>query len=371
MKKVLIVILAILVLSPLMAAENGDMVEVVAEGEAIIKNGDVDSAKKAALQDAKRNAVDQVGSEIVSETVVSNYKLVRDKIISRVAGYVHGYRILEEGKRGNSYYVKIRAKVSAKSIKDDATLIYSEMNKPRIMILVSEIKNNKPQLSIQGENVLIQFFREKGFNIVDASRVKAKIERNKLRALAEGHELEAAKLGYQYGAEVVITGQVNVSRAESVMGQLYAAKSNVTLRAIDAATGKVYAVVNVEGKGIDAVPSGAISKAVENGMKSAARELFWKIVKEWNSSQLNGSQFEVTVRGVSYSDLRKLIRKIKSIKGVREVIKRSFDRPVAVLDVTFMGDSDRLAELLDGLRCGRKKAEVNEVTAGSIEIILK
>ena len=369
MRKVAVIIFAVLFSFSLLYGE--DFVEVVAEGEAVIKNGDIDSARKAALQDAKRNAVDQVGSEIVSETVVSNYELVRDRIISRVAGYIHGYKIIDEGKRGNNYYVKIRAKVSAKSIKDDATMIYASMNKPRIMILISEIRNNKPQLSQVGENTLIEFFREKQFNIVDASRVKAKIERSKLRALAEGHELEAAKLGYQYGAEVVITGQVIVSKAESVMGQLYAAKASVTLRAIEASTGRIYAVANVEGKGIDAVASGAVSKAVRNGVKKAASEIFWKIVKEWNSSQLNGIQLEVTVRGVSYSDLRKLIRKLKKVKGVREVIKRSYDNPVAHLSVTFLGDSDRLAELLDGMKCAGKKIQVNEVTSGSIEIILK
>ncbi len=366
--------LAVLILVPILALSTlyaDNFIEVVAEGQAMIKNGDIDSAKKAALQDAKRNAVDQVGSEIISETVVSNYKLVRDRIISRVAGYIHGYKILQENKKGNTYFVKIKAKVSAKSIKNDATMIYSAMNKPRIMILISEIKNNKLQLSQIGENTLIEFFREKQFNIVDASRVKAKIERNKLRALAEGHELEAAKLGYQYGAEVVITGQVIVSKAESVLGELYAAKASVTLKAINASTGKIYAVANVEGKGIDAVASGAINKAVKNSVTKAAKEIFWKIIKDWNSAQLNGTQIELTVRGVSYSQLRRLIKKLKTIKGIKEVIKRSYDSPVAQLDITFLGDSDRLAELLDGVKCSGKKVRINEVTSSSIEIILK
>ncbi len=373
MKRVSTIVLLILFSTFVLnnSLRSDEIKEVIAEGVAPIKNGDIESAKNAALLDAKRNAVDQVGSEVISETVVSNYQLVRDRIISKVAGYVHQYKILEEGKRGKNYYVKIRAKVSAEALKNDARMIYAQMNKPRIMILITEVKDNKAQLSSQGENALIGFFKEKGFQIVDASRVKAKIERSKLRILAEGNELQAAKLGYREGAEVVITGQVIVSKPESIQGVLYGAKSTVTLRAIDASTGRIYAVETSEGKGVDAVGEGAVRKAVEDGVRKAAEKIFWKIVKEWNNIQLNGQDIEVTVRGVSYSSLKRLMKKIKRIKGVKEVIKRSFDKPVAELSVKFLGDPDRLADLLDRMRLGKKHVEINEVSSGGIEIILK
>ncbi len=370
MKKLIFVTILFLSLVPFLRS-NEEVKEVVAEGQAEITNNNVESAKAAALLDAKRNAVDQVGSEVLSETVVSNYQLVRDKIISRVSGYVHSYKIIDEGKKGNSYYVKIRAKVSATSLKNDARMIYSEMKKPRVVIVVQEIRNGKTQLSSQGENALVGFFRDKYFQVLDASKIKEKIRRSKMRVLTEGMEKEAAKLGYRIGAEVVITGQAIVSNPAPVQGILFAAKSTVTLRAIDAASGSIYAVATVEGRGIDAVREGAVRKAIENGAKDAAKKIFWKIVKMWNSQVLNRRSIELTVRGVNYRRLKTLIKKLRKVKGVKEVIKRSFDNPVAVLDVTFLGDSDRLADLLDGLKIGLKKVTINEVTSSGIEILLK
>ena len=352
-------------------ADDNGIQEVTAEGSAVITGKNIKSAKRAALNDAKRNAVDQVGSEVVAETVVSNYQLVKDKIISKVSGYVHGYKILSEGKQGNNYVVKIKAKVSTKAIKADARMIYNEMDKPRIIIIVPLVKNGKTVMSSQAENVLSEFFKDKGFDVLDAATVKANIKKDKLRAISEGDDKEAAKLGLRAGAEVIVTGQALAGHAESVQNILFGAKSTVTLRAINTANGRLYAAGSVDGNGVDAVKDGAVRKAIESASKKAADSIFWKIVKDWNNEKLNGTVIEVVIRGVNYSGLKKAVRLISKLDGVKDVVKRSFDSPVAILDVTFMGNGDRLAELLDEKKVGRKKMEINTVSAGKVEVKLK
>ena len=365
-----VIIFTMLVVGVLYAGEN-DVQEVTAEGSAVIVGNNIKAAKRAALNDAKRNAVDQVGSEVVAQTVVSNYELVKDKIISKVSGYVHGYKILKEGKEGKNYVVKIKAKVSTKAIKDDATMIYNEMDKPRIIIIVPLVKDGKTLTSSQAENTLAEYFKEKGFDVLDAATVKANIKKDKLRAISEGNDKEAAKLGLQAGAEVIITGQALVGKAESVQNILFGAKSTVTLRAINTANGRLYAAGSVDGNGVDAVADGAVRKAIETASKKAADSIFWKIVKDWNNEKLNGATIELVIRGVNYSRLKKAVKLISKLDGVKSVIKRSFDSPVAVLSVTFMGNGDRLAELLDEKRIGGKKVEINSVSPGKVEIKLK
>lgn len=367
--KISIIIFTLFLIGSLNADDS--VQEVTAEGSAVISGGNVKSAKKAALNDAKRNAVDQVGSEIVAETVVSNYELVKDKIISRVSGYVHGYKIIKEGKEGNNYVVKISAKVSTKAIKDDARMIYNEMDKPRILIIVPLVKDGKTLMSSQAENTLAEFFKEKGFDVLDAATVKENIKKDKLRAISEGNDKEAAKLGLRAGAEVVITGQALIGNPESVQNILFGAKSTVTLRAINTANGRLYAAGSIDGNGVDAVKDGAVRKAVESASKKDADNIFWKIVKDWNNEKLNGSVIEVVIRGVNYTRLKKAVKLISKLDGVKDVIKRSFDSPVAILNVTFMGNGDRLAELLDEKRIGGKKVEINSVSGGKLEIKLK
>ena len=355
-----------------LSAEEAALTRVTAEGKASIIKDDVDSAKTAALDDARRKAVEQVGSEIVSETVVENFELVKDRVIARAKGYVHELKVLEEGRDGDQYKMKIEAAVSVQSLKEDATLIYKEMNKPRMMVLVTEAKGEEQFKSSTAENTIVEFLMEKGFSMVDQATAKENVKKDELRLAAEGNAAAAAKIGLQSGAEAIIVGTAQVSSPESIRDVLYASKATVSLRAVKTDNAQIYATATVTEHGVEGVPEAAGQKAAKVASLKAARETFWKILKAWNEEQLHGQKIELILAGVkNFATLKKLKGSLKKIRGIQEVIQRTFDAPTATLTVTFQGDSNRLAELLTSGPIEGLEFEVTAVVTGKIEASLR
>lgn len=364
--------IAALVLALAPAAYAADDAKIVkADGRAKIVGGNVAQAEKDAVNDAKRAAADQVGSEVISETIVENMDLIKDKIVTKLNSYVHEYKVLSKAREGEEMVVSIEAKVSTKQMKEDARLLYSELGKPRVLVLVSEVSGSDSQLSTQAENIIAEILKDKEFDIVDAATAKENIKKDEARAAAEGDAKAAAKIGLRSGAEVMIIGTAQVSKPESVNNILYAAKSNLQIRAIRSDNARVLAVANVAENGIEGIPDAAPRKAVSQASKKAAHDLFGKVIKEWNSELMNGQVTEISISGVDFGKLRKLKDGLAKLNGVKSVSQRSFDAPSAVIDVTYLGDSEKLADLLSSAAVGGITIEVRTVAGGKIGAAVK
>ncbi|MFZ4440368.1 MAG: flagellar assembly protein T N-terminal domain-containing protein [Syntrophales bacterium] len=93
--------------------------EITVSGTADIVGGNEDQAKKSAVRDALRTAVEMgVGVIIKSSTEVKDYEVIKDEIKSNAEGYVKEYDILKEGAKSGKYNVSIRAKVLTEKINE-------------------------------------------------------------------------------------------------------------------------------------------------------------------------------------------------------------------------------------------------------------
>ena len=366
-----LIVILLTAISVVSAEEKDDIRSVKASGSAMVVGGDIEKAKKEAIFDAKRNAVEQVGSQVIAKTVVENFDLVKDKIITKIDGYVHSYEILEEKPAEKSYQVKIEARVSKSALIDDAALIYNDMEKPRLMIIVPEVRGKEIFPPSQAENAISEFFVEKGFTLVDQATARENIKKDELRKIAEGDEKAAVKAGLRAGAEAVVIGTATMGDVESVKGILYASKSTVSIRALRTDNASLYAVSNKTESAADGVADAAQRKALETSSKSAARDIFWKIVKKWNDEKMMGAEIEVMINGIGFSDLKKVLTGLKETNGVKEVIQRSFDAPTAVLSITYQGDAVRLAEVLSETKFKGFSVEVLSVSSGKINMKIK
>ena len=352
------------------AAEEG-IENVTASGISMIIKEDLGEAKNGAVHDAKRNAVDQVGSRVIASTVVENFELVKDQIITKADGYIHRYEILEEGKTGSNFRVKIQAQVSSSSLIDDATLIYNEMDKPRLMIVIPEIRGDEVIPTSQAEIRVTEFFLEKGFGLVDQATAMKNIRKDELRKIAEGDSAAAAKVGLRAGAEAIVTGSASLGAVEPVRGVLYASESTVSLKAVRTDNASIYAVSNRSETEADATAESAQRKALDNASLEGAKDIFWKLVKKWNEETMDGTGIEVILSGVSFSSLRSVVSGFEGMKGVKEVIQRSFDAPTAILNLTFEGDAMALAEAVDTGSVEGFNLEVTSVSPGKISLKVK
>jgi len=249
-----------------------------ATGVATINNGVVDIARDKAIENALRSAVEEkIGVMIKSYTEVENYELKMDQILSESKGFVNSYRIVSEGREGNTYKVVIDAEVGVGKLEERMealALIMTRKSKPRIMILMG----GDPSKVAPVESAMIKYFTAQGFPVVDAAVARGSFD---ITTLANSREL-ATKVAHQYAAEVIIVGQLDVANRSFKLGDVEVTSAEVTLsgKAINGDTGSVIASHSVSKKG-------EWVKVSEETASLLAKQLKEKLVNAWSRELTN------------------------------------------------------------------------------------
>lgn len=357
MKRMIIGILAAMVLLSLSALAQDELQQITTDGTASVLGGDKAQARDVAIQDALRNAVEQVtGAVISSSTLVENAMTVEDNIYSKAKGYVKSYSIVSEGEAdgGLTYNVKIKALVRAGAIKEDIGDILRSAGNPRMMVLINE--RNIGQHEWSGldvslgvaENTIIENMRQKGFEFVDQEQAEKSARRDQALLAMEGDAKAAALIGDRAGAEVIISGKAFAKEAPGVsdmLGGMKSMQSTVTVKAVNTDDGKVLASVTKQGKTvhIDEVAGG--TKALEMAANEAADYLAEEIVKKF----IRGSNsVTLSVTGVTnYNMFSDFINILKyEIRGIKAVHEREVAGNVGLVEVETKFNSSQLAQEL-------------------------
>ena len=141
-------------------------------GYGSIVDGNISDARKNALEDAKRVAVEQLlGSFVSSRTETRNFMLASEQIYSTTKGQLDTYQIIEEGAfDNNTFKVIIDAQVDVDVLVSDASKVLTARNwlkKPRIKIIHGSTSDGLTR-GIQGSftSELGKRLRQAGFTIV-------------------------------------------------------------------------------------------------------------------------------------------------------------------------------------------------------------
>lgn len=115
--------------------------QVDVSGFGFIKDGDIAKARQAAIDDAKRLAVEQLlGSYISARTETKNFMLASEKIYATTKGRLDRFDILKESKQdAQTYQVRIRAYTDSKAVATEAYKLLQKnkwTKKPRIKIFI-------------------------------------------------------------------------------------------------------------------------------------------------------------------------------------------------------------------------------------------
>ena len=206
-------------LAPAAMAQESQTVE--AEGVARIIKAQTDIARDKAIADAQRKAVEQaVGVLMSSESLVENYELVSDRILTQSAGYIASYEIADERRDGDDYRVKIRAVIGMGNLQNDVQAIQhliAQKGNPRMMFLVSEEIVGLKTVGVgsadmsQAEVILQQAFLDAGFEVIDAATVAQHVNAEMARNAIGGDTASAAAICQQFGADVVILTKASAS----------------------------------------------------------------------------------------------------------------------------------------------------------------
>jgi hypothetical protein len=342
--------------------------------------GDVAHAKDDAVEDALKNALEQVmGTMVESETLVQNYQTIEDQITSRTAGYIKKYDILAEKRPdASTVEVTLRAVVKATDLKNDldavATLI-KRKNTPRLAVIIQE--NNVGETGFNyfngdmntAETAIVDFFLSKGFRVVDHATVVENLNKQKAAAILEGNTAQAAALGRTTEAEVVIIGKAvaKASDVEAFGATIRTQQANVTCKAIRTDTGDLMATAAGQGKfsHIDDLTGG--TKAIQKACEKVTDDLLNKILASWQADISSGNTIALRVQGVNFDQLEKLKASLRYyVRGLGSVIQRDYSNGFASLEVIMRGSANDLAQRLSGKDIDGMKLRIIGITANSV-----
>ncbi|NQT24291.1 hypothetical protein HQ585_02945 [candidate division KSB1 bacterium] len=366
--------------------QTGDAQTVESTGIGYITGGDIAHARDDAVEDALRKGIEQVlGTLVESETLVENFQLIEDNIMTKTQGYVQTYEIVQEKKRSAEMYeVTVRALLKVANIQDDldgiATLMRRK-NTPRTMVIIQEQNiGETPGMHYfdadinTAETAIMDWFMAKGFRFVDPDVVRQNMDQQTASAILTGNSQQAASLGKNLGAEVVITGKAVAKATETVAfgATIRSQQATVAVRAIRTDTGDIIATGSGQGRHphIDDMTGGVI--AIKQASEKVSEELMGKILDRWQSDVSTGSTIVLHVRGLQdYMQLNKFKNSLKYyVRGLQTTTQRSFADGYAVLEVVMKGNADDLAQRLSGKDIEGMQAKVTGMTQNSVSVQL-
>ena len=366
MKKIITVltVFAVVVFIPLVAVAANKTVE--AQGESM-------SSKEDAIRQAMRMAVEQaVGVFVHSETEVENFELKKDKILSRSQGYVTRYTLLKEEKVDDVTKVAIRATVSLDKIKDDLLamkILLDSMERPKVMILIKEqllsAESAKTEMDMRiAETEMSSLLVDKGFDLVDKAQLEAVKNLDQRRQALAGNTVAAKSLGLSLGAQYVILGKAAAQDSgEAYPGTgLRSIQASLQTKVIQTQTGLVLGSVVKTGVAAHISPLTGATKALQEAVHKAVDQyLVDAITRSFQDYLNNGAPMKLHVTGVtSFGQYKQITSGIDALEKVVSSKKEGWNKAggLLVLDMRFKGNSEELAELLDGKQLGEKSLEV-------------
>jgi hypothetical protein len=364
--------------------------EIKAKGYGTIYGNNKAAARDRAIEDAQRKAVEQaMGTMISSESVTKNFQLISDRILSLSSGYIEKYRVISEKEIDGEVEVEIAAIVGMSKLNDSVQAIKNligRIDRPKIMVLIAEqsIREEGQQLSEKSrgdavlsstslgvaENVLIEFFRAKGFDFVDRQAVAGQIEIADPLTLVNDKE-RIKKIANLTDAQVAIFGQAQARNAGEVQG-IYSGQANISLRALKTDTGEIIAATSAHAAVPFVDPSTANTKALSEAAKKISQKLMDQILTQWQSESSGSRSICLVITGVKYAEVKKLRSWLtKYVRGVKSVHQRYVKEGMAELDLDIQGSAQSLADELSEKKFQKKTIEVVDLLPNKVSIELK
>jgi hypothetical protein len=347
---------------------------VTADGMATVLDNQAISRDNA-VKDALRKAVEQaVGVMLSSETIVENSALVRDNIYSKTQGYIKQYKIVKETPAKDIYVVTVLAVIGVSDLKNDLGalgLLQARVGKPRTLFMVAEqrIGRDTPQYLPAGEigaaeAAMKEEFMKKEFNVVDRASVTGKFQ-------SDLSDSAARETGQKTGAEIVIKCTALVKEGPRTPGSpIGSYMADITASAIRLDNGQVLASGRGQGVARHAAQNVGENSALDQAGRDVARKLIDQIIAKWIVETASAQQTQITIRGLK--DMQELL-KIKEfiavqLRGVQNIVQRSFDKGVAILDVSAKSNAQQIGDELAVKKNPDFSIVVTGATANTLEI---
>ncbi|MDP8207666.1 MAG: hypothetical protein P9L92_13450 [Candidatus Electryonea clarkiae] len=299
--------------------------------------------RETAILDAQRTAVSAVmGQYVDNRSLVANYNLVSDRILTSSQGYVQGYDVLEEGAVTAGYRVKIRANVTTSSLSDDLnaiSVLQAKKGNPRFIVVpdpspvADAFASSDPAVG-EALRGIQEFLSQRGMNIVQAPAYSGRLATGSPDMLRDLSGF-CAELGAEYAVYFSILGK---TKGKSRTFSKAVAIANISV----VHTGSYRIIAQEEGRADGADNTDidfAYRKAAREASKKAMDKALERVLADWSRSGTTaGNTLSLNIEDVQGSDLEIFEEALERSGAVKSVTRRSFADNRAILEVLIEGD---------------------------------
>jgi len=315
----------------------------IAEGVAPVQGDNIAGARQKAVQDALRQAVEQVAGTMISATSIVKNDDLMERIYTNTQGYISQHQILKEWKDRNGLYrVKVQATVRTGVLRDKLLklgILKAMMDYPRILILPY------PQEDVSSaaetvETVLIKQFTDRRFDVVDPAKARELRKETKDLFKVDTVENVAARIGLKHHSEIVILYGVRADAAE-FDGIMEQAPVSVRGRAVVTSTAKILTAQQQNVTGMGKTPELARQNGAKRAAEKIAQPMIQMILSWWADYTANGIPFIVTLHSPARADQQIIAfqKAVESIPGVVALSERSSGGGITEMMVKYKGNS--------------------------------
>jgi len=337
----------------------------IASGTSPLMEEDSADARKLALDEALRAAVEQaVGRLLPVENIVRYYSIVLNRILRDPMSYVKDYQIVHDGVIYGAYRVTVQTTLYGEGLRRDLHrlgLFLTASERPRVAILVAErIDPDDPwywwwqmPASDSGQPIFLKeladLLKKQGLVVLYPNMLWQSLPKDLSYQTPLLDDTQGGALARALGAEVGILG--HVSYRPTGMGST--GMTNGSLRAVRADSGKLLARVSAT---VQVQPSTDQSVA-DYGFSALAERLSPHLVDGVIASFVTMSRApkEVTVQveGVrSYGDLILIKERLQRSSEVKEIRQIKLKADLGSFSLVLSGSLDDLETSLDGYDFG-------------------
>jgi len=392
-------VLAALVVSGRVAAQQTDEATVPVVGEATIRGDSLLAATTAAKMAGYREALRiQLGRLLDSLGAAEAYP----RLQSRARAYVRREEVENEEREGNVLRVSLRVVLDVARLKSDLEALGYEIltigvDLPSVMVVIDEYFVSNPRAAQEGDAAMPSAlagraqgaaipdslldpytspeFRQAGSR-VSATALEEALNRNQftvldpstvaaLRAdipiltadlIKQGDQLAefVRRANERFHAQLVLVAAASVLNVGRDPNGLEARRSLMTYRAIDASTGRVLASGALESAAQASDPLVARQRAYTRVSELAAERLVPQLTRAWRDRASRGELFVIELVGFQgFASARAFMEAVQGIEGVTQARQTQLDVPGRRMRVEAMftrGRDELMGEIFDEAR---------------------
>ena len=244
--------------------------------------------------------------------------------------------------------------------------------KVKVMVAIYSIEIDTTFLGVaaegnrNAENQIESRLLEDGFEVIDTGQFTRKkvIE----ASLIKGDRLEATRIANDFGAQILIHGEVRRSYVgiRQVLGRPTRFFSNeIRLKAFETKTGQVLF------SGYETRPPSGSGAAIP--LEDATTDLCNKLITAIKKHQRNGSpqvqRYELSVSHISFDALPNFIASLKKIEGLEKAEVNGFQSGRALIVTEYHGSLMKLAEQISQMK--KPPVEITGFQSNKINLKVK